>query len=96
MSQNFGQEVPSRHVQATHQPVSRYLVVIPSGGVFIARLLLDSRVQVAEFDAGAEEASSMTRGLLPSKGAVGAEWDHALAGHSHEEREQAQVYSLGI
>jgi hypothetical protein len=96
MSQDFGRELPGRHVQANHRPASRYLVVIPSGGVFVARLLLASRVQVAEFDAGAEEASSMTRGLQPTRGAVGAEWDCALAGHSPQEREAADVYELSV
>jgi hypothetical protein len=94
MSQVFGRELPPRHVQAAHRGIARYLVVISSGGVGVARLFLQNREQVGEVDAGTEEIASMTNGLVPVKGASGPEWDLALAGHSAEERAQADVYTL--
>lgn len=96
MSQDFGNESPSRHQQTEHRPPARYLVVIPSGGVGVARLFLANREQVAEFDAGTEEAVQMIAGLTPSKGADGPEWDRALQGHSQAERRAAEVYTLAV
>jgi hypothetical protein len=96
MNQGFGHEVPSRHSQQAHQPVSRFLVVIGSGSGQIARLLLASREQVAEFDAGTEEVVVMTQGAVSSTGAAGPEWDRALAGHSEAERAAATVYELAV
>ncbi|MES2957378.1 MAG: hypothetical protein V4792_04270 [Pseudomonadota bacterium] len=68
--------------------------MIDSDGAAIARLFLDTREQVAEFDAGAEEAARMTLGLVPIKGAGGPEWDRALSGHSANERSGAYVFTL--
>lgn len=96
MSDGFGHEVPPRHAQQTHRQVTRYLVVISSGDEGIARLFLDSRAQVAEFDAGAEEVATLTRGGSASTGATGPEWDQALAGHSAAERAAATVYLLDV
>ena len=94
MSQGFGGEAPRAHTHTQHQRPARYLVVIDSEGSAIARLFLDTREQVAEFDAGAEEASRMTMGLVPITGADGPEWDRALAGHSAAERGAAHIYTL--
>ena len=96
MNQGFGHEVPGQHVQSMHRTSARYLVVLPTAGVAVARLFLGNREQVAEFDANTEEATSMTKGLLATKGAVGPEWDRALAGHSAEERAAADVYTLAV
>jgi hypothetical protein len=96
MSQGFGGEAPRTHTHTQHQKPARYLVVIDSGGTVLARLFLDNREQVAEFDAGAEDASRMTAGLVPIIGAEGPEWDRALAGHSAVERSAAHVYALGV
>jgi len=96
MSQVFGNEVPGRHVQPLHREAARYLVILSSGENSVARLLLDSKVQVAEFDASTAETASMTAGLTATKGATGSEWDLALAGHSADEREEAAVYKLDI
>ena len=96
MSQGFGNEVPGQHVQPLHREAARYLVILSSGGDSVARLLLDSKVQVAEFDASTAETASMTAGLAATKGAAGSEWDLALAGHSAEERAEADVYRLNI
>jgi hypothetical protein len=96
MSQGFGGEAPRAHTSTQHQKPARYLVVIESGGVAIARLFLDTREQVAEFDAGAEEAVRMTAGLVPTRGADGPEWDRALAGHSADERSAAHVFTLDV
>lgn len=96
MNQGFGNEVPRPHHQAPHRRVTRYLVVIDSGGSPVARLFLDSREQVAEFDAGTEEVTQMTQGLSPLAGAAGPEWDHALAGHSAAERSSASIYTLDV
>ena len=94
MSQDFGRESPSAHLQTEHRQPARYLVVITAGGVGVARLYLDTREQVAEFDAGTEEAAQMIAGLAPAKGADGPEWDRALQGHSLAERRAAEVYTL--
>jgi hypothetical protein len=96
MSQDFGTPSPHTHVQTEHRKISRYLVVIDAGGVGVARLFLDSREQVAEFDAGTEEAAQMIFGLVPGQGADGPEWDRALQGHSPAERAAAKVYSLDV
>jgi hypothetical protein len=96
MSQGFGMESPAKHQGAAPRKVSRYLVVIDAGGFAVARLFLDTREQVAEFDASTEETVSMTRGLTPTRGASGPEWDAALASHSASERAGAAVYELSL
>ena len=96
MSQTFGIEVPGEHNHQSHRKPVRYLVVIEAAGAMVARLLLDTREQVADFDAGAEEVAAMTQGLVPATGAHGAEWDGALLGHSAAERGAAQVYTIDI
>jgi hypothetical protein len=96
MNDGFGHEVPPRHAQQAHRQVTRYLVVISSGDSGIARLFLDDRAQVAEFDAGAEEVGTLTRGVPATVGATGPEWDRALAGHSAAERAGATVYVLDV
>jgi hypothetical protein len=96
MSQSYGSEAPRAHTHTDHQEPARYLVVIDADKSTVARLFVASRVQVAEFDAGAEEASQMMTGLLPVTGASGSEWDGALAGHSAAERAAARVYTLDV
>ncbi len=96
MNHGFGNELPHLHVPSEHRAPARYLVVIDSGGATIVRLFLASRAPAGEFDAGAEEVALMTRGLMPVKGASGAEWDRALEGHSAAERAAADVYTLDV
>jgi hypothetical protein len=96
MSQNFGSALPHPHTQTAHRKPARYLIVIDAGGVGVAKLFLDGREQVAEFDAGTEEAAQMTAGLVPTRGADGPEWDRALQGHSAAERRAAEVYTLDV
>ena len=96
MSQVFGRESAAAHTQTVHRKPARYLVVIDAGGSLVARLFLDTRELVAEFDAGTEEATQMTVGLVPAKGADGPEWDHALEGNTGAERRAADVYTLDI
>jgi hypothetical protein len=96
MAQVFGNEVPRRHTDTPMRKAARYLVVIESGGYVAARLFVDTREQVAEFDASTEEVTLMTQGLVAAVGAVGPEWDHALAGHSAAERASARVYTLDV
>jgi hypothetical protein len=96
MSQGYGNEAPRAHTNTQHQKPARYLVVIDSQGSAIAGLFLDTREQVAEFDAGAEEVANMTIGLVATTGANGPEWDRALAGHSADERNAARVYTLDV
>lgn len=62
----------------------------------VARLFLETRERVAEFDAAVEEVSMMTNGLLPEIGALGVEWDLPLHGHSSTERAAALVYTLEV
>jgi hypothetical protein len=96
MSQVFGRELPVPHVDAPHRPAARLLVLIDAGGVTVARLFLESRQPVAEFDAGSEEIAVMTRGLSPTQGADAPEWDKALSGHTPKERRAAAVYRLDV
>ena len=96
MSQDFGRERPRAHQQTSHRKPARYLVVIDSGGFVVARLFLETRELVAEFDAGTEEAAQMMAGLVPTRGAEGPEWDRALEGHSAAERRAAEVYTLDV
>jgi len=96
MSQGFGSESPRAHTQTAHRQPARYLVVLDSGGFAVARLFLETRELVAEFDAATEEAVQMTAGLVPTKGADGPEWDRALEGHSAAERGAAEVYTLDV
>lgn len=96
MSQDYGREVPSKHKQEAHRQAARYLVVIDAGGVSVARLFLATHEQVAEFDAGAEEVASLTKGLRATRGASGPEWDRALEAHGADERRDALVFDLRI
>jgi hypothetical protein len=96
MGQGFGSESPRAHAQTSHRPPARYLVLIDSGGTVIARLFIDTREQVAEFDAGTEEVAQMTARLVHTRSAEGPEWDRALEGHSAAERAAADVYLLDI
>lgn len=89
-------ESPRKHDHGSHRQPARYLVVIDSGGYMVARMFLETRELVAEFDAAVEEVSSMTNGLVPEVGALSAEWDRALQGHNTAERAAAMVYTLAI
>ncbi|MDO9196723.1 MAG: hypothetical protein Q7U79_09555 [Rhodoferax sp.] len=96
MSQTYGMESPRKHNHGSLRQPSRYLVLIDSGGYMVARLFLETREQVAEFDGAAEEVATMTIGLEPEVGALGPEWDRALQGHSADERAAAMVYTFEI
>ena len=96
MNHGYGIESPSEHAHTPHRKPARYLVVIDGGGSAVAKLFVDTRELVAEFDAGAEEGALMTRGLQPAKGADGPQWDRALEGHSAKERGAADVYTLDV
>ena len=96
MSEGFGREVPPPHAQQTHRQVTRYLIVLNAAQGAVARLFLADRTQVAEFDAGTEEVAEMIKTASASKGASGAEWDKALAGHTAAERQAATVYELPV
>lgn len=94
MERGYGIESARVHPPEAHRAPARYLVLIDSGGVTIARLFLPTHEQVAEFDAGIEEVAQMTAGLAPATGAGSPEWDRALAGHTPAERAAARVYTL--
>ncbi len=96
MSQTFGMEAPRAHTDAPRQAPARYLVTIDSGGYMVARLFLENREQIAEFDAAVEEVTVMTKGLVPDIGALGPEWDVGLQGHNAAERAGAEVYRLEV
>jgi hypothetical protein len=96
MSQTFGMESPRQHNDAPRQAPARYLVIIDSGGYMVARMFLENREQIAECDAAVEEVTVMTKNTTPEVGALGAEWDAALQGHSTAERAGAEVYRLDV
>ena len=56
-------ESPHAHTQTSHRKPARFLVVIDSGGYVVARLFLDTREQVAEFDAALRAETLPTRPL---------------------------------
>jgi hypothetical protein len=96
MSDGFGIELPHAHGHPALRPRAHFLVVIDSGGFMVARLFLQSREQVAEFDASTEEVAQMIGRLQPETNAGDASWDRALAGHSAAERASARVYVLDV
>lgn len=96
MSQTYGIEAHGQHPPTVQRKPVRYVVLIDAGGSSVAMLFLDSRELVAEIDAGAEEVHSMISGIQPAIGALGAEWNAALSGHSERDRRDARVYTLGI
>lgn len=96
MSQTYGMETPGHHRSHPEREPVRYVIVIDAGDSTIARLLLATRQQVAEFDAGAPEIMQMIVGLRPAKTANSADWDHALTSHSALERSAADVYTLDV
>lgn len=96
MGNAYGIPTPAAHVEKDLRPPARYLVLIDSGGSAQALLFLESREQVAEFDAMAEEVSLMTQGLEPRHEAHLPIWDAALGGHSAQERAAARVYTLDV
>ena len=96
MSQGFGIEAPGAHSQAPHRQPVRYVVIIEAAGAAVARLFLATREAAGELDASAEDVAQMTHGLMPARGAVGPEWDRALAAHSADERAAAGVYTLEV
>ena len=87
-------EAPREHQAGLHRKPVRYLVIIDAGGSMVARLFLDTREMVAEFDAAVEEVAAMVNRLVPQTGALGSEWDQALRGHNATERASASVYTL--
>jgi hypothetical protein len=89
-------ESPGGHVSRPERAPVRFVVVIDSGDTPIARLMLATREQVAEFDAGAPEVVQMIAGVRAAKVAATAEWDMALKGHSVQERHAADVYTLDV
>jgi hypothetical protein len=96
MTFGFGNELPHPHGNTALRPRAHFLVTIDSGGFMVARLFLESREQVAEFDASTEEVAQMIMHLQPQGDASDAQWDRALAGHSAAERAGARVYVLDI
>ncbi len=96
MSQTFGIEALKEHKSTPHRKPARYLIIIEAGGSMVARLFLDTREMVTEFDAAVEEVTGMTKGLVPETGALGPEWDHPLQGHNAAERAAAIIYTLAI
>ena len=96
MSEGFGIEAHREQHPTPRRKPARYLIVIDSAGSTVARLFIDTRELVAEFDAGTEEVALMTKGLAPVVGAAGSEWDAALEGHSGTERAGAEVYTLDV
>lgn len=96
MSQDYGIESQHTPSGSPHRAPARYLVVIESAGSMVARLFLESREEVAEFDAGSEEVAQMTRGLTARQDANEPAWDAALSANSASERTRADVYTLDL
>ena len=96
MSQDYGIESPHKPSGTPHRPPARYLVVIESAGAMVAKLFLENREEVAEFDAGSEEVAQMTKGLVARQDGNDPAWDTALGASSADERQRADVYTLDL
>jgi hypothetical protein len=96
MSQTFGMPSPAQHHPHRLRLPAHFLVLIEAGGSQVARLFLADRAPAGEFDAGVQEVTQLTSGLTPLHGALGADWDVALKGHSTAERAAAQVFTLAL
>lgn len=78
------------------QKPAKFLVVIDAAGEMVARLFDDERRLLADFDASSSEVAVMTESLNPQRNAGDVAWDHALGGHSAEERAAAEVFILDV
>lgn len=78
------------------QAHAKYLVVIDAAGEMVARMFDAERRQLVEFDASSSEVAVMTHGLIPERSGDEPAWRLALAGHSADEREQAEVFTLDV
>jgi hypothetical protein len=96
MDHGYGIESPGEHHHAPHRKPVRYVVLIEEAGSRVARLFLDTREQVGEVDAGAEEVADLLKGHAPARTANDPVWDAALRGNSAAERRAAEVYTLGV
>lgn len=96
MAQTFGITTPDRHHAHPDGPPVRYAVIIDCAaeGSKLARLFLASREPVATFEATAPEVQLMLQEQAPTGGADAPEWDAALAGHSLQERRDAEIFLL--
>ena len=95
MDYSYGIESPGEHHHTPHRKPVRYVVIIEEAGARVARLFLETREQVGEVDAGAEEVADLVKGHEPMHSATDPVWDQALRGNSREERVVAEVYTLG-
>ena len=96
MSQDFGRESAHTHVQTEHRKISRFLVVIDAGGVGVARLFLDSREQVAEFDSGTEEAAQMISAWCPPRAPMVPNGTARCRATARPSARAAKVYRLDV
>ncbi len=96
MSQTYGIESARQHTNQSHRQPVRYVVIIEAGGSTVAMLFLGTHALVSEIDAGTDAATSLIAGRVPVVGALGTEWDQALAGHSSADRAAAQVFTLEL
>ena len=78
-----------------HKPV-RYLVLIESGGAPIARLFDADQAHILDIDATSEEVTDMTAGHTPAHDGTENKWDKPLQGHTLQERQAAQIFTLDI
>ena len=98
MGQTYG--IEAAHAERKHdtEPPVRYMVLIDSAsaGGRVARLFLETLQEVAEFDASAPEVVSAIDGLVPQRNGLLPRWDGALAGHDHNERAGADIYTFAL
>lgn len=96
MDHGYGIETPGEHHHAPHRKPVRYVVIIEEAGSRVARLFLETREQVGEVDAGAEEVADLVKGRQAVRSAADPVWDPALRGNSRQERAAAEVYTLDV
>lgn len=78
-----------------HKP-AKYLVLIEAAGAPTARLFDADRAHILDIDATSEEVTDMTAGHTPQHDGAQSTWDKPLQGHSPQERQAAQIFTLDI
>ena len=79
-----------------HSAPVKFLILIDAGDARVARLFNATRGHVIDMDASTEDVLATIQGVGCSLTGAAPEWDDALAGHSADERAQAQVFTLPV
>ena len=79
-----------------HKTPVKYLVLIESDGMAVAKLYDAQFGHVNDIDASSEEVAVMTRGLTPTENGNDATWSRVLEGHGEAHRRAAKIFTLDV